>query len=116
MVVAARDAVAGQYFRNGADGIFECPDVLGAFLVQRNPDEGGHAEPQLFDVDIGPVAADDTIVFQPFHAPPAGRRRERNALGQFGAGQASIGLQSGQNLHVCRVEILVLHDLSKKSV
>jgi hypothetical protein len=51
-------------------------------------------------VDVGVVAPDEARLLQRAHAPPAGRGRQAHALGQFGIGQARIGLQVRQDGYI----------------
>jgi hypothetical protein len=96
----AADVVAGDDLRDLADRVLHLARAFAGVAVGVQPHEGQHAHADLVAVDLGVVALDVARLFQRPHAPPAGRGRQAHALREFGVGQAGIGLQFLQDLHV----------------
>ena len=87
----AADVVAGHHLGAGADGVFQRARAFAVVALGVQAHEGQHAQADLAAVDLGPVAGDVALLFQPLHAPPGGRGRQADARGELGVGQARVG-------------------------
>ena len=63
-------------------------------------DEHGDAEPDLVRVDQRDALGDDAVGLQPLDALPARRRRQADALADFGDRERGVLLHHGEDLAV----------------
>ncbi|MCY1186363.1 hypothetical protein D9M68_744640 [compost metagenome] len=96
--------MALQHLGKPAHGLGELGEVGAAVGVELDLGEHLGVEADLAPVQQGHLAADHPLVLQPLDAPPAGRLRQPDPLGDLGGGQAGVLLQQLENAFVVGIQ------------
>ena len=104
VVVLARDAVALEDLREGADLGLDLAHAAEVVAADADADVRGHGEADRLGRDVGAVAADDAALLERADAAKALRRREMDARGEVDVGDPAFGLDDFENLAVDGVE------------
>jgi hypothetical protein len=104
IVVLARDAVALEDLREGADLGLDLADAPEVVAADADADVRRDGVADLLGRDIGAVAADDATLLERADAAKALRRRQVDPGREVDVRDPAVGLDGFQNLAVDRVE------------
>ncbi len=79
-------------------------DHVVGMALELDLDVGQHVLPDALGIEDRRIAADDSLLFEPPHAPRAGRGRQPDPLGEIDVAQAPVALQQLEDADVGAIQ------------
>lgn len=100
VIRAAGHGVALQHLRVADHRLLELVQVVAAMGRQLDIDEYRDAQAELFRVEQGDLALDQSFLLHAMDASPAGRLRQLHLLGDLGGREVGVVLQQAEDAAV----------------
>src|SRR3546814_6208374 len=104
-ICRAHQHIGGEHFGETADRFAELVEIGATVRVELDLRKDMRAEPDLAPVEDRDALAHIALALEPVDAPPAGRYRQADALGDLGGGLARVALEFAKDFYLECIKI-----------